>query len=450
MCIRDSISDGQSDDAPIHSMSLLSPVLANGGELRNLAIVSSHQLSCVNFFDIVTQKIYHQIKTSAPVVLIAANEHVVAIAQSGNTISLYSASSLEELRTVYCSSPNFSLGERWLAYTSNKEPEEGKVGAVATHKSSSSIVTSTITTFSAMTQDAFDNIVKAIGGEEVSRENFLGSSPIGSRKNAAKSCYISIIDVVSGESICCFEASQNELSRPVEYISFSSCGTKLVVSVGNGHCVDIYRYIGGVAGFVPELTLNRGMTPAKIVCVSFTNFFAAICSSNGTVHIYAANGENVGKIKKIVNDTCPKVVLMNQAIASDLLLVLTSTGVVELVSLTNGGIGESSRLDLLKISDGKITAAKIPSPMVEECPVFETCAPLAVPFQSSPNFSWPTNNMNDQFTAKYINCSSFPNCEVVLKAMATDLLTQEREELARDRYQEQIGREGFVQILETL
>ena len=441
-------NDLEFSKSPVSVMCLLSPLAAaTSGSLRNIALVAENACM-VEFMDFSTQKIYHQIKTPNNIMCIQTNEYVVAIAQSGGTISLHSATSLEEIRSISASSTLFSLGDRWMAYLTNQSDKKSSSAS-----SSGSFVNSAINTVSAISQDAFDNIVKAIGGEEVTRETFLGSSPVATRKNSVvgKEGYVAVVDVVSGESVSVFEATQNEISRPIELLRFSACGLKLFISIGNGHYVDVYKVgKGGSTGltFNLETRLNRGVTPAKILCVSSTDSFTAVFSSNGTVHLFGPSGDSVGRIKS--RDTEAQVVLLNKGSSADVLLVLGKTGVIEKVEVGDTlGNEESEKFDLINFSDFQVCVAEIALPQSDETPLFETCAPLPVPYWKSPMLSWPRGNYRDKLTAELVKCANRPDREQVLEALGTDMLAAERSALARDRYEEQIGKEGFVQILES-
>ena len=436
-------------------MCLLSPLPGSTSpSLRNLALVR-HSTCIVEFLDFSNEKIYHQIKTPNNVVGILANEFVVAVCQSGGTISLHSATSLEEIRSISASSTLFSLGDRWLAYQTT-QPDKKTASSV--NGSSSSFVNTAINTVSAISQDAFDNIVKAIGGEEVSRETFLGSSPIATRKNSilGKEGYVGVVDVVTGDTVSVFEVTQNEISRPVELIQFSACGMKIFVSVGNGHYVDVYKVGRGncdtnsVITFNLEKRLNRGVTPAKISSVTSTHSLTAVFSSNGTVHLFNEAGDTVGRIK--APDSESQVLLLNKGCDKDVLVVLGKNGTVEMVQVGPSMVSEdkSEKFDLASSHDTPVCVVEIPNPSNhDEIPLFNTCDPLPVPYWKSPMLSWPGGNYRDKLTAELVTCAHIPDREQILEALGTDMFAPERAALARDRYEEQMGKEGFVQILES-
>ena len=436
-------SSSTSLGSAIVCMCALSPLVEDKIGLRNLAIVRNDTRSVVEFVDFTTNKTYHQIKTTSAVVDVDANEYVVLIVQSGGTFALHSSTSLEQVRTIQSGSCLYSLGERWLAFQSLAEPPEKRATCVT---SSSSFVSTALNTVSTMSQDAFDNIVKAIGKDEVNRETILGSSPIATRKNStlAKPGLIAVIDVVSGDQICHFEATPNEVSRPIENLAFSVCGSKILVTIGNGHYVDVYKVIRdeGRSGlnFTLDSRLNRGITPAKIHSVSMTESISAICSSNGTVHVFNGAGDSVGKVK--VTDIEARLLVCETHV-----LVLGKSGIAELFS-AGEILRDSIKMDLITRED-VTDKIQLPSLLVEETPLFETCAPLPVPYWESPWLLWPGTNHRDKLTAKFVQCERMPNRNEVLEALGADLLASEREALTRDRYHEEMGREGFVQILES-
>jgi hypothetical protein len=163
--------------------------------------------------------------------------------------------------------------------------------------------------------------------------------------------------------------------------------------------------------------------------------------------VYNCSGEVIGRVK--AQDTEAEVTLFNKGRVEDVLLVLGKSGMIERFTVGISTVNTASREFDLVSSETQISVSGLPDPVFEETPLFETCAPLAVPYWASPMLSWPRGNYRDKLTDEFVNCSKMPTREEVLDALGADLFAAERTALSRDRFAEQLGKEGFVQILES-
>jgi WD40 repeat protein len=401
--------------------------LLHSESLRNLAIVYKKSLSVVRFVDLHTHDTFHVIRTTAPVVSMAANEYVLALVLGDGTIKVHSSESLEEHFSFNGST--LALGDRWAAYI-----EQTTAAAVSSWTATS------------VAQDAFDNLVIAVSGCTTT------SSPIaGSPVTKKTSSIISIRDVVTGEIVSTIDPQGN-----CETLYFSACGMKIFASFHNGHFVNVYQVVVGgedhKVKFQHAYSLNRGMTPAKITSISSHKHVTAVCSSRGTIHLF-----NTDSSGPVIAATCrirpaadeesengrtrkfPKIIFT----FSGQLVVLQQNGIIETYSLNDDDSFEL--VETLNVGgdlegENFLTENHLPKRTPSRGVMYETCEPLPVPYWMSPMFT----GLNSQ--EGLVHAADARVRDAILHALSHNPLPEENQEDIKFRL-EATGKDEFVQIV---
>ena len=382
---------------PIFSLRSIEPVnhlrlVRSGGAIRNLGFVHVGSPEVVRFLDLFSGgETFHLLRMTSEVVLLKASISCFAVCVFGGRIHLFKPDSLEEVFSVQnmpSPVPPLALGERWAAYNLSPQPRTN----VPSPKGSLSVWDR----ISSMGQDALDNLVIAVVSDRAERRKCVLSSPVA-RSAQTRNSMIAIRDVVTMKVISVIEEATAGLhNRGIEVLAWSSCGTQLMVTSGNGHFIQIHAVTsaGGrkqdpgttnnLINFHLLHSLNRGVTPAVLSSLALSGDLAAAASSNGTVHLFdLTSGERVVKLR---SDPRP-VVAFSQAHQ----LVLVSRGKftvqtfhgqeeVEKIQLARRWAegGEGPKLQLV---EGGAVGRSVASNAVE----LAICRPMEVPFWMSPN-----------------------------------------------------------------
>jgi len=398
---------------------------------RNLAIVYQSNLTAVRFIDLQSHDTYHIVRTIAPVVAIRANEYVVALLLGDGSIRFHSNETLEEVSITddHGKISILALGDRWAAFNEQRSASTG-------------LVSSWTTAAASMSQDAFDNIVMAVSGGTSSSTSITGSPT--TRKFLS---VITIYDVVIGQVIGTIDQGGEKNLHDIEQLEFSPCGTRLFASCGNGHFVNVYQVDNVTAGAVSFRlvhVLNRGLTPARITCISSHANIAAVCSSRGTIHLFSLmSGEST------ITASCrirPEGVdgegrdfpILKFSPLNREIFLLHHSGVIETYSVSS----DCTCVDLVStvsiISEGRpeekvlCVAAGNTRARADGKIDFETCDPLPVPVWMSPMLRDNKENPN-------------PPIEGILDALGKNAFAEETE--GRFKFIETNGKDEFVQIV---
>lgn len=253
---------------------------------------------------------------TSSVINIQASLSAISVAVDGR-IHIYHPETLQENFSLQsmAGSNACSLHDRWIAY--NMDAQQS---GLASPTSSAPLLGQVWNKLSSMGQEAFDNIVIAVSNHPVvsqgSAMDETGTAPTMSALQSpvrvardSRNGIIAIRDVVSMKVIACIE--EKGCNRPIEILQWSTCGTRLMGTSGNGHSVLIYEVALGTQGFKLKCSLNRGVTPAVITGLSLDSAgrFAAIASARGTVHLFDLKEENtyIGNVKTGGGQEVPSV-----------------------------------------------------------------------------------------------------------------------------------------------
>jgi WD40 repeat protein len=266
---------------------------------RNLAIVDQRNPASVQFIDMTTNESYHLIRLTASVVKLHACPAGILISEEGGKIHVFDPNSLEERFVVNStrSGSVWDLSDRWLAF--NLSPQQ-------TSALKSPTGTSIWRKLSALGQDAIDNMVLTVSKSDPPTTSSL-QSPTKADTREMRQGIVVIQDVVTQQVIATVEETGN--SKPVECVRWSNCGSMLLVTSGNGHSVSCYGldYGNGAVCFSLKKTFNRGITPVIIsgLAMNTTKTFAAVATSNGTIHIFSTETEErTDKISDMGTGAC--------------------------------------------------------------------------------------------------------------------------------------------------
>ena len=363
-----------------------------------------------------TNETYHLIRLTAPAISVRASPSTIAV-QTDGRIHFHNPETLEEIFAVQCMSlppnlPVLAVGDRWAAYN------------LAPQQRSTSSALGMWNTLTSIGQDAFDNIVTAVSATATPHEV---ASPKGPLKNV-RNGMIAIRDVVSMKVIACIE--DKECNRPVEYLQFSPCGTKLVVTSGNGHSGKIYSVVPGSSEMELTHNLSRGITPAVItsIAVSVDGLSTAICSAKGTIHLF----NQAEKVKTIsvspAEHGVNPVVVFDQ---DDYLLALNRATMTVLKFL--GGELVETYTVVRELEGEDVVLTIPPSPPVRSSSAvsieLKTCREMPVPFWQSPMLVF--GDSKPQFDKRF------------LQAIHRETV----EEVDEDRYLKETSKDGFIQIV---
>ena len=332
----------------------------------NLVYTTQGDDKVANFISLMGENnVYHVIRLTSKILSIKVNCVCIAIASGGGRMFFYDVATLQETFSVQNNPLGvLALGSRWVAY--NLSPQQSSPGHKFKH------VWNTLT---GMGQDAFDNIVIAIGG---------ASTPSVGSPVATSNCRNSLIgirDVLSMKVIALIEDVAADNNRPIEGLDWSKCGSLLITTSGNGHVVHVYRPFVGAGPLTFELvySLNRGITPAVITSLAVCANSAAVASAKGTVHIFQSG---CGKYQKSAGthltydfDNCLVVGNVND---------LT----------VDTGSGESVQIECPTEDILFAVLEKGHNNRNQVCSVeLDYCALAAVPFWKSPLIEFPTTNL---------------------------------------------------------
>ena len=427
---------------------------------KNLALVDiSTSNSTLQFVDMTSgNESFHMIRLTAPIVKLSACSYTVAVGIEGGKIHIFDSISLEEKFIVNCSRSIWDLSERWLAY--NLVPQQAtnllKKG-VGGDSFPNVFLGKVWQKIAALGQDAFDNVVLAVSQQEPPMMSSLQSPT-----SQVRTGIVAIQDSVTQKIISTVE----EPGRPIECLQWSDCGSMLLVTSGNGHYVSCYglefEKDRNEVMFCLKATLNRGVTPATItrMCMDPYRKRVALCSGNGSVHLFSATGEWLGKISGQGKDAAIAFQGTHLLVANR-----TKASVCE-YTVEEGGISKSQSWDdLVRAPDEEngnkpITSIHAPEKSSAEkknLVELSTCKPCEVETWQSPLLSFwnvdAVTGKRSKITFNHRNFGvnlSYDTRETSFGEMARELETGLNTPLidtkeTEPKYSHRTTKEGFVQ-----
>jgi WD40 repeat protein len=456
---------GLGHDAPIRLASKTNTepvvymrVLQGRKQTRNIAGVFKTSPSVVRYFDLTTNESFHLTRLTSTVVSILTCRDAICI-QTDGRIHVYNPESLEEIFSIQTMTGGGSavdLHQRWIAY--NMLPQQPIVNSSPT---SSAILSHVWNKLSSIGQDAFDNMVIAVSNHPgVSTGNAESKSTMSALQSPVKvsrdtrNGMVAIQDVVT-QKMLSFIEERNCENRPVECIKWSNCGTRLMVTSGNGHSVLIYGVaVGGSRkNFIDfELihTLNRGITPAVISDMCMSTKYAAIATTKGTVHLFSLlDGSYVGKITSNGNSVsnCETRVCID---GSTLTMINKKELTLEQYSETLSLKRSDYLIRPLVGSEDVVMTEPISRPAILESRTLDisikTCNEVDVPLWMSPNFEFRTKATIDhgvriEYSQPIEKESLRRSIKEALETPLEDVSTPETEKYVMS------SREGFINIV---
>jgi hypothetical protein len=320
---------------------------SNESVCRNLAVVYERSENNIQFVDMTTNSEYHTIRLTAPIVKIQCCSSSLLTSVEGGRIHIFDSASLEEKFTVSTTRHGnvWDLSDRWLAF--NLSPQQTTNLRSSSEEAPATMFGKVWQKLSALSQDAFDNMVLAVSKSDQAPTMSSLQSPTKSDTREFRNGIVVIQDVGSQKVIGTIEErleSINFTSRAIECIQWSNCGSFLLVTSGNGHNISLYGIETGRDDihFSLKQAFNRGLTPAVIssMCMDTHGRTMALYSSNGSVHLFnVSSGERTGKISPV---DCSGTIRFNQ---KGILLVLeTERGSVSIYD----GIERKKTLQLVR------------------------------------------------------------------------------------------------------
>lgn len=424
------------------------------GPVRNMALVERNAPTVVNCIDLTTNESYHVIRMTERIERIEANRFTIAIG-TGDQVHLLNSESLQETHVLHTLRPVWSLSDRWIAYNMISQESETEPH--------SSVFGKLWSKLSVLGQDAFDNVVLAVRAQttiedELSQHPTMSSLQSPTRVDRdARNGVIAIQDTVSLKVISTVEENFCGSCRPIETIQWSTCGSLLMVSSGNGHNVLVYGIDCGPGphvGFSVKKTLNRGITPAVITSMTSNQTQSAICSAKGTAHVFDATGTWKSKLDAEKFD---KLAFDHN---NDLVVISRFSGTV--LTYSANMVLKNRVESIFRPSDGEIDRSATLKPVIREnrkefSPELHTCKEIDLPVWQSPllNF-WRLDEKGNRENAKLKRKNSvqvkydtskvsFDDMKkLVEQSLNTMLITDEPEQ---PRYTTKATTEGFVQLV---
>ena len=427
-------------------------------DIRNIAVAETGS-GVVEFIDMSSLESYHVIRLTALVVNLHASKSAIAIAIEGGRIHIFDSLTLEEKFSVRQGSKAWDLSHRWIAYNI--------VAQQMTGLSQPSLFGRVWQKLSAISQDAFDNVVLAVSHQQ----DHPGMSSLQSptRTSAAdfmRNGIVAIQDCVSQKILATIDDQSSSDSRPIECLKWSDCGSMILTTSGNGHYVCVYGMDWEMGRseiiFSLKATLNRGMTPAIItgICMDAHRQFVAVCSGNGSIHIFnATSGERVTKISTAEKDISIKTHNQNQL----LFLINRRSQCVEHYTVNDSGAQLTHTVEgLAREPESRQEVGldslleKSASPKQERTVEVGTFNPSPVEAWQSPLLSfWKVREDGNREELRFRKSSnvtydtsavSFHDMQTEIEAaLNTPLISQD--ECEEDKYAHTTTKEGFVQLV---